>query len=218
MANQPILHINPRHSTGTHTSRRARRSGHIPGVLYGHGEPESIEIDVHEFRQAIKPAQYGSQVVQLRLNGNAVATALVKAVQINPLGQQILNIDLQRVSMDERVPVQVSVILEGEPAGTRGGGVLEQIIHAVMLRCRADAVPTALHLDVSAMQIGDALHGTDLVLPTQAELLDKSDEVIVILAAPRTAPAEADETPVPEGVSGPVLTGQKQKDDFPSEQ
>ncbi len=212
---QSVLHVSSRRDTGSGAAHRLRRDRRIPAVLYGHRSPEAISLDEHEFRASVGSAQYGSQMVRVELDGQDIGMALVKAVQTRPLEQSILSVDLQRVSRDESVQISVSVILVGEPAGLRRGGVLEQNLHAVMLRCRADAIPAEVTVDISKLQLGEAIRAAEVVCPADCELLQNPDDPVAVLLAP-TVPVEEEPVTVDES-AGPELTGEKQQDDFPSE-
>ena len=216
MSKQPTMQIESRTQHGSGVANRMRRQGRIPGVLYGQGNSLSISIEVMEFRNTVSASHYGSQIVQLILDGEDAGTALVKAVQVNTLIKQVMNVDLQRVSQQDRVSISVPIVLEGEPAAVRAGGVLEQLVHVLNIRCRVSDVPSQISYNVSAMQIGDAVHAGQLALPQECELLDKPDEAVAVVVAP-TVPLAEEAVEVKPGVSGPELTGEKQKEDFPPE-
>ncbi len=190
MAEQPVLAVEARTSVGSNTARQIRRAGRIPGILYGHGTEQPISLDAHDFSTHVPPSHYGSFVVQVSLDGKSVGAALVAAVQVNTLRRQILHVDLQRVSSSDRVHVSVPVVLTGEPAAVRAGGVLEQFNHAVNLRCGAFEVPEQILYDITPLQLGDALHAGQLALPADAELLDKPDEVIALIVPPTVPVSE----------------------------
>jgi large subunit ribosomal protein L25 len=216
VAEQPTLHVRARESTGKGTARKLRRQGLVPGSLFGRGEPQSITVDLTEFRHTVAPGHYGSQMINVELDGRPAGSALVKAVQVNPIGRQILHIDLQRVSMEDRISVAVPLLLEGEPAGARAGGVLEQLTRTLTVECRAGDIPQEFHYDVAAMEIGDTLHAAQVALPVGCALMGPQDEVIAILSAP-TLPVLEEPVEVEEGVVGPELTDEKQHEDFPPE-
>lgn len=197
MAGQPTLKIEPRPGVGSGDARKLRRQGRIPAVLYGHGEPEPVSLDLAEFRHAVTPEHYGSFIVRVRRGGKDAGVALVKAVQATALGRRVLSVDLQRVTLDEQVHVAVPVVLEGTPEGARAGGVLEQAVHAINLRCQARNVPQQITHDISHMNLGDSIHVRDLAVPANTEVLDNPEEMIAVLLAP-TVPVAAE---LPEAVA-----------------
>ncbi|MHB9026396.1 MAG: 50S ribosomal protein L25 [Armatimonadota bacterium] len=218
MADRPELTLEPRAEHGSSVARKLRRQGRIPGVLYGHGEPMLVSLDIHQFQATVKPSHYGSAIVRLQLAGKSSGDALVKAVQTNPVGRRILAVDLLRVSREDRLHVSVSIVLVGDAPGTHAGGVLEQLIHSVNLRCRAQDVPEQITYDISNMQIGESIHLNHLAFPPNCEVLDALEETVAVILTPKVqvTPEEV-EVVVEEGVSGPQLTGEQEKDDFPPE-
>jgi len=216
MSAQPTLRVESRTQRGSGSAGRFRRQGRIPAIIYGRGESLPVTIDSTEFRHQVSAEQYGSQIVHLFIDGAEGGTALVKAVQVNTLKQAVLNVDLQRVSQQERVNVALAVVLEGEPTAVRHGGILEQLIRTVNVKCRVSEMPQQLTYDVSELEVGEVVHAGQLALPGDCELLDKPDDVIAVIGAP-AVPITEEQVEVEPGVSGPELDGGKQKDDFPPE-
>ena len=190
MSDQPTLHAETRPKVGTQASHKVRKQGRIPGVLYGHGDPQPISLDALTFSHTVSPNHYGALMVQLMLDGRPAGSALVKAVQVNTVGKHIMNVDLQRVSAEDRVAVSVPIVLIGESAAARQGGVLEQFVHSINVRCRADAMPQQITYDITALSMDESVHAAQLELPPDVELLDKPDETIIKMAPP-TVHAEA---------------------------
>ncbi|HEY3377608.1 MAG TPA: 50S ribosomal protein L25 [Armatimonadota bacterium] len=216
MSDQLSLEIASRANPGSASSRKLRRAGRLPATLYGHGTAESVSLDLLAFRREITPDHYGAVVVHLTQGETSVGTALVKSVQVDTIKHQLLHVDLQRVDAADRIHVVVPVVLQGEPDAVRLGGVLEQAVHTINLRCRADDVPAQISYDVTPLGIGDAVHAEQLALPAGSELLERPDDVIAVILAP-TVPALEEAVNVEPAVSGPELVGEKQKEDFPSE-
>jgi large subunit ribosomal protein L25 len=212
MTEHVTITLLPRTGDGSGAARRLRRQGLAPGIVYAHGDTLEVAVDAHAFVHAVPPEHFGSAMVRLVLDGRDQGTALVKSVQFNPLTRQVLNIEFQRVVMDDRVQVSIPVVLRGEAEDQRRGGVVEQFARSVTLKCRVSDVPEAITFDISAMEIGDAVRAGQLALPMACELVSSSDEVIVSLAPP-TVPVGEEPMTIPEGVTGPELTGDKQKDD-----
>ena len=140
---------------------------------------------------------------------------MVKAVQVNTLKHDVMNVDLQRVGQEDRVSISVSIVLEGEPEAVRLGGVLEQLMHSVNLRCRVANVPTQITHDVSELQIGETLQAGQLALPLECELLDKGDDLIAVIGAP-TVPILEETVVVEPDISGPGVGRWKAKRRFPT--
>lgn len=179
----PTLAVELRPDTGSGTARRLRRSGFAPAVIYGHGESLSVTLKSKTFREMVSVDQYGSMIVKLSLDGTDAGLALVKNVQVNTLHKVIMNIDLQRVSVNEQLNISLPVVLTGEPVGVHAGGILEIERHAINVRCVASAVPEQITFNISELNIGDHLSAGQLQLPEGCELMDKADECIAIVHA-----------------------------------
>jgi len=221
MSEQPVLELQKRTGTGSNAVRKYRRQGLAPGILYGHGaEPLPVVIDAHAFRMTVPVDQYGSQVVRVSMDGSEAGMALVKAVQINTVSRQILNVDFLSVSSEDHVNVSVSVVVEGESPDFRMGAVLEQIHHSVNLRCSAFEVPSQIIVDISELHIGDAIHAGQLPLPVGSELHQSAEDVILLIVSPTKAlteeAVEVETTPTDASGVGSALTGEKQKESSPS--
>ncbi len=206
MAEQIHIALTARKGTGSAESRRVREAGRVPGVLSGHGEPLAVSADMIAFAKAVPPAQYGAAIIEITLDGEPAGSALVKGVQVHTLSRRLLSMELQRVTGEERIQVSVPVVLDGTPPV---GAVLEQLLHNVSLRCRADAVPQTLTFDIGSLAVGDVLHAAQLALPIGGELLINPDELIAIIVGPTVS--EEEEPVVTEAVAGPELSGDKQK-------
>lgn len=216
MADELSLQIEARTETGSNAARKMRKRGRIPGIVYGHGAPEAISVDLADFRHKVKPEHYGSTVIRLQQGAADAGVAVVKSVHADTVHGGILSIDLQRVSAADVLHLSVPVAAQGEPAGRRAGGLLDLVAHALNIRCRADAVPAEIAADVSPLQVGDVLHAGQLALPDGVELLDAPDLVIAVLLAP-TVVAAAPPAPVEPGAAALEPAGEKPADEAGAE-
>ena len=187
-----------RDRSGKGPARSARRAGHIPGVLYGHGQAATpLTVNQKEFINAIRHVEGGNMIVSLKL-GSGETTALVREVQLDPISHDIIHLDFQEVSLTEKVRVQVTVHLTGLATGVKdGGGILETIVRTVEVECLATSIPSFLEADVSALEVGDSLHASDLVLPEGVTLLTEADQTIATVVPPTVyeAPVVAEAAP-----------------------
>ncbi len=200
-----------RESVGKGGARKSRAAGRIPGILYGHGEtPVPVSIGMREFQDAVRHHKGGNALVTLSVEG-ADHTALIRDVQYDPLSHGIIHLDFQRVSLTERIEVEVDIVLQGIAVGVKdGGGVLELILHTVDLRCLPTSIPDSVTVDVSALNIGDSLHVRDLQVEG-GEILTDPDRTICTVVPPTVheeKPAEA--APV-EGAAEPELAVERGK-------
>lgn len=220
-----VLKTQPRAGAGSRQSRKERAKGRVPVNLYGHGEGNAaLTVDEHELSQAL-----GTSTQIFTLASEAAEQAcLVKEVQYDTFGQQILHVDFARVDLSEQVDVVVTLEFRGNPAGVAEGGT--QVVHhpSLAVRCRADSIPEILTVDVSALEIGHSVQAGEVELP-DGVVLDEGNmsptEPIVAVAAPRVAeeekPEEEEEGEVPvEGEEAPTdeaAEGSKDGGDKPSD-
>ena len=169
-----VLNVESRNKIGTTSARRLRKAGRIPAVLYGHGE-DTAHLSVSETEvQAL--IRHHSKTVTLQ--GDVQDTALVREVQFDPLGIDVMHVDLLRVNLKEVVDVTIPIRQYGEPVGVREGGVLLENLHEVEIRCPAGSIPDELLLNVSEMNIGGYLTAGDLELPSGVELVTPVDTAV----------------------------------------
>jgi large subunit ribosomal protein L25 len=190
-----VLKVEKRGQTGSAATRRLRRSGSIPAVLYGHGEEtQHLAIPATQVKAV---ARNHSKMVEL--SGAITDTALVSELQWDPLGIDVLHLDLIRVNLKEKVDVTVAIQSHGDPVGVREGGVFVENAHDVEVRCSAGAIPDNIGLNVNELHTGQSLLASDLDLPEGVELLSPADTVIAHVEEPR---AELDEEQAAEGSIG----------------
>ncbi len=176
-----VLQVEKRELTGSANTRRLRQSGRIPAVLYGHGEAtESLSVPSDEVKSLLR--HHGKTV---ELAGAIKETAMVYAMQWDPLGIEVLHLDLMRVNLSEKVEVTVSIHVHGDPVGVREGGILLENHHDVEIRCSAGSIPENLGLNVSDLHLGQSLTAGDLELPEGVELVTPADTVVAHVEEPR---------------------------------
>ena len=158
-----------RNQSGKGPARRSRSSGKLPAVLYGHKvEPISLVLDPVELTHALDKERKRNTVFTLDVKNAAkseAVMAMIREVQIDPMSRRPVHVDFIRVSMDEEVKVSVPLVLTGIPVGVTNGGNLHLSHHNLPIAAKPDAIPTKIELDVTALDIGDALHAVDLKLP-----------------------------------------------------
>ena len=202
-----VLQVSVREDLGTANSRRLRASGHIPAILYGHGEENvCLTVAADQLHTALR---HGSQLVQLR--GALDESALIREIQWDAFGNSVLHLDLTRVSAGEKVEVTVSLDIKGDAPGTRDGGLLQHVLHSVQVRCPANAIPDTLLVSVNELQLGNAITIADLEIPDKVEVLAEPSDVVV-----QCQVVEEQEEPE-EGVAGdvsePEVIGRKESDE-----
>ena len=176
-----VLTVESRDQIGTTASRRLRNSGRVPAVLYGHGQ-ETTHLSIAE-RDVKALLRHQSKTVTL--SGDVEDTALVKDVQFDPLGIDVLHLDLLRVNLKESVEVTVPIRLHGDAPGLREGGMLLENLHEVQVRCSAGAIPEEAVLNVSELQLGASLTVADLDLPEGVEPVTPGKGPIMMMRSTR---------------------------------
>jgi large subunit ribosomal protein L25 len=186
------LHVSPREAAGSREARRLRRTGGIPGVVYGGGEdPVSFAVEERTLRHALANA---GAVMDLTIKGAGSTPVVVKELVRHPVTNATVHIDLLRVRLDVKIQATVFLELTGvdDAPGIKDGGVLEQQLRELNIEALPNDIPESLTHDVSEMQIGDTLTVEALTVPGSLTLLDESDIVVATLSPPRLQ-VEADD-------------------------
>ncbi|HEY2954514.1 MAG TPA: 50S ribosomal protein L25 [Candidatus Eisenbacteria bacterium] len=195
-------------------ARKARAAGQIPAVLYGHKEtPIPVAIQAREFEIALRKHEGGNPIVNLALDGGEY-TALIRDVQYDPLSHDILHLDFQHISLTETVEVKVGLHFTGLAVGVKdGGGILEHILRDVEVRCLPTAIPAAIEVDVSALNIGDSVHVRDLVVPGVTILTDAGTTIATVVPPTVMEEKPAEEVAVAEAPAEPEVIAKGKKDE-----
>jgi large subunit ribosomal protein L25 len=193
----------PRTEFGKGPSRRVRRAGRVPAVLYGHGtDPRHVSLPGHDVLLALRTAN-----VLIRLEGlpGGSQLALPKAIQRDAIKGTVEHVDLIMVRRGEKVTVDVPVTVTGDVAPD---GLLDQQLVQISVEAEATNIPPGIEVDVDGMAIGAAVHAGDLKLPAGASLADEPDLLVLhVIAAPTAADIEAELGEVaeaPEGEAAPA--------------
>lgn len=180
-----VIEVSRRENTGTAATRRLRRDGMVPAVLYGHGESnEHLAVPSKQVKALLR---HHSKTIDLR--GAVNETALINEMQWDALGIEVLHLDLIRVNLQEKVQVTVSVHLHGEAKGTHEGGILLEVTHEVDITCPAGSIPDNVGLNVTDLGVGEQATASQLELPDGCELVTGGD-VVVARVDGRTQAAE----------------------------
>ena len=186
------LSISPREPEGSRATRRLRRAGRVPGVLYGgDGEPLTFSVDARELRHAL--AARGA-VLEVIDEGNAVP-AVLKSAQYHPVRGETIHVDLLRVNLNVAIAAVVPLELVGaeDAPGAKEGGVLEQITRELNIEALPTAIPESIVHDVSEMQINDTVTLSQVTVPAGITLLDDLEETVVATLTPPRLETETDE-------------------------
>jgi large subunit ribosomal protein L25 len=214
------LTVKQREHLGSAETRRLRRAGFVPGVLYGKDSPRPIVVAERDLRSALTGPSGLHAVLDVVLEGQSTAhPSILKEYQQDPIRGKLAHIDLQEVRLDQPIQAAVTITLTGESAGVKEGGVLNQVSATVNVMALPMEVPEHIDADVSALQIGDTLRLADLTAPEGATFVDDPEEtVIATVAAPRVEEepeveeaeelAEGEEAPEGEGAPDAEASGE----------
>jgi len=209
-AKRPTLDVEDRTERGTRATKRLRRAGYVPGVVYGgkDGESTSFKVNWRDLRQVLA----GSALIDLKVGGKT-RPVIVKDQQLHPVRDELLHIDLLEVRLDEKIQTQVSVHLEGaeEAPGIKEGGVLEHVTHQLNIEALPTDIPEAIVVDVSGLEIAATMHLSEISPPQGVTFLDDPEETIL---ATVVVPTEVEEPEIEEetelvGEEGEVVEGEE---------
>jgi len=208
---QIILEYTRRTPKGTAAARRLRGEGRVPGILYGHKEdPVPLSVDRDAFETVLL---HGHRTLTLQ-DGPQSEMALVKELQYDAMGDDLIHVDFARVAEDESVEVAVSIELHGTPKGAAEGGVIDQVMRKLNVECRVVAIPDSIRVDVDHLDIDQSLHIRDMVVDPDIKVLDDPDGVVVVVHAPRVVEEEEAEEVEPEDLSAePEVIGRKPEEE-----
>lgn len=185
---------------GKGAARKLRAEGRTPAVLYGHGETtRALTVDSHELGVLFSRISVDNTIISLKIQGErgGELRALVREVQLHPASRQILHVDFYQVHAGERIDVDVPLHFTGTAAGVKAGGIMHPNFNSLPIRCLAEQIPESIEVDVSALEIGDSLHMSDITLPEGSVTEFEADAVICSVTPPAVvaveAPAEAEE-------------------------
>lgn len=171
---------------GSSNSRRIRKSGALPGVIYGNEkDPASIVLDMHAFEQLLHHHTSETMIIDIEVEGEGTQSVLIKAVQHHPVTSDLVHVDLQRVDANKPVHAEVLLELVGEAAGVKAGGTLDHVMHAVDVECLPADLVEAIEIDVSDLEIGQSLHISDLKIDSKLKVLADAEAIVASLSGPR---------------------------------
>ncbi|HSJ15577.1 MAG TPA: 50S ribosomal protein L25/general stress protein Ctc [Longimicrobiales bacterium] len=194
MAKKATLKAEPRSERGKGAARKTRAAGRIPAVVYGHGEPtRELTVDAHELELLFARVHYENTIINLDIAGEkAEVKVLVREVQSHAFRPDVLHVDFYQIHAGEKLVVDVPIRLQGTAAGVRAGGVMMQTITDLEVRCLPDHIPEFITIDVSGLEIADAVHVGDLTLPEGVEPQVDADRVVCSVTPPTVSVAETE--------------------------
>jgi large subunit ribosomal protein L25 len=198
--------------TGTRVSRKIRAAGRVPAIVYGHKQkPQPVSVTHDDVWMLIKKKAH---VAQLSV-GDQSELVLVRDIQWDHLGKEILHVDFARVSADEKVETEVPLAFHGVAIGTTEGGMFEVVIHNIPVRCLATAIPDSLRVEIGDLKVGQGIHVSELVLPEGLEVLADPEQLVahVVVRSAEPEPAAGAEGPAEPEVIGRKPGDEKEADE-----
>ncbi len=193
--------VQERSEFGKNASRRARRDGMVPVNVYSHGKQGTAFLVRAGDWESLSHKDL--HLIYL-LNGAVEIPVILKEVQHNHLKGHVIHIDFQEVGMNEEVHTELQIHAHGDAAGVARGGILEQLLHHVTVACKPQSIPDAFGADVSALDVGGAIHVGDLKFPEGVRPLTAADVLVFHVVLPRAEAAQA-----AEPAAEPVATKEK---------
>jgi large subunit ribosomal protein L25 len=203
MSDRIVLKAEVREEAGTKGSRKLRKDGRMPVVVYGHKKGTvSLVVNEHDF---VKVLHHGSRIFDVDVKGQT-ETLLVKELQYDHLGKSIIHADLVRVDLQEMVKVAVVLELKGTAAGTHEGGIIDEHLDRIEIECKVSEIPESILVSVKDVGVGDSIHAGDIELPTGTKLVTPADALIITCHLVAAAKSEEEEVDEEAPVSPEVIT------------
>jgi large subunit ribosomal protein L25 len=199
---------------GTSNARRMRKTGSLPAVIYGADkEAVSVEINAHDFEQLFHHHASESLMTEIELEGEGNIRVLVKDVQHHPVTSDLLHVDMMRVVAGKAMTVEIQLEIVGEAAGVKAGGTLDHIMHSLSVECLPKDMVEAIEIDVSDLEIGEALQVSDLGLDSKYKVLVDEASIVATVAAPRVEEEEEGEEVDAEASAEPEVITEKKEEE-----
>ena len=187
MAKAIQLKAQPRTGAGTVEAKKARHAGLVPAVIYGRhlGKPQNLQLDAKELKAALGKTTGEHVLVDLEIAGGEKTLALIQDVQHHALKRHIMHLDFHALRADEKMHTTVPVVVFGESSGVKNsGGIIEQLLRSIEVECLPKDLPDSIVIDVTPLEIGDAIHIKDLPLPEGVTALGNPETSVLHIAAP----------------------------------
>lgn len=197
---------------GSGASRRLRRAGMVPGILYGGaGQPATIELEHNPLYHALRVEAFHSSILDMELDGRG-ERVLLRDVQWHPYKQQVLHIDFQRVAADRKIQLKVPLHFanqESSPAVKLSGAIVSHVMNEIEVSCLPGDLPSFIEVDLANLEIGKSVHLNDLVMPKGVTVARTGKENPVIVTATTPGAAEEETAAAPAAAPAPAAPAKK---------
>lgn len=195
MSDRTVFKADVRQETGSKVAAKLRKQGKMPAIVYGHGKDSiAVALDSHAF---VGGLHHGVRLLDLDMDGKS-ETVMIKELQYDHLGKDVIHADLVRVNLAEKVTVSVAVELKGIAVGAGEGGMVDQQLTMIEVECGAGNIPQSVTVPIKALAIDDVIHASDIELPAGVTLVTDADTVVVschVVAETKTTEELAEEMP-----------------------
>lgn len=200
MSKNATLQVEKRDGTGKGVARKLRQSGRVPAVLYGGGEGSMhLSLDTKKAEYLFHNISVDNTIIDLAFEGEKEPVrTLVREIQTHPWKAHVMHVDFLRIQKGVAVDMTVPVHLVGIPIGVRNsGGIIEQIIHDIAVRCIPSKIPESIEVDITELDLHDVLHVADITFGEGVEVMLAPEQTVCAIAQPR-----AEEVVAPEETEG----------------
>lgn len=212
--------------TGKGTSRKLRREGSVPGILYGKGqEPLPLAVNMRELDRAVNTDAGWNVLLDLKIEGKEKVLARISEYQAEVLSRKFSHVDFQVLDLKKKIKVEVPIRFTGKAKGIQDGGIMEIVRRKLEVKCLPTKIPEHIDIDVSELSIGENIHIKDVTLPEDVECTFETNFSIVAIVAPTEeivaeapvvegapvegAPAAEGAAPAAEGAAAPAAEGKE---------
>jgi large subunit ribosomal protein L25 len=213
MAKSVTITAERREEIGKGAARTSRRTGRVPGVLYGHGEESvAVSVDARELTKLVQSISVENTIVDLDLADGGSFKVLIRELQRHPFRDETLHVDFFHVAMDEKIYVEVPIVVLGTPIGVKNkGGIVDHQLRELEVYCLPGSIPEKFEVDISDLDIGDAIHVSDLSIEGVEIETDLERSVVTVLAP--TVIEEPEAEVVEEELLEPEVIGRAREEE-----
>jgi large subunit ribosomal protein L25 len=200
---QLMLNAHVRNTKGKGAARKLRRDKLVPAVFYGpKAAATMLSVSYSDLQALIKSTTSENIILQLRIEsdkGNETHSVILKELQADPIKPVYYHADFYEIAMDKELTLNIALHLVGSPVGVTKGGVLQHVKRDLQVSCLPADMVESIEVDVSGLDMGDAVHVKDIVLPGGIKTLEEEDETVAVVAAPHVAAEKVEEEVMEEG-------------------